>query len=125
MYAFRVTHRNHLCAVPLSVPGAPEMTRKTFLALAVMLGCVMPAHADDYNVQSLHSFCKSPKASVRDTFCLGYFAGEDLRACGHISYGAEVQAFMNWVEKHPEQRTSPREFGVVSALSEAWPCPKP
>jgi hypothetical protein len=41
---------------------------------------------------------------------------------GKASFGAMVQAFTNWAEKHPEEWTSSRQLGVMKALSETWPC---
>jgi hypothetical protein len=45
-----------------------------------------------------------------------------LTTCARsASFGAMIQVFINWAQKHPEQWSSPREFGVVQALKETWP----
>jgi hypothetical protein len=43
--------------------------------------------------------------------------------CGELTRGALVQTFVNWAEKHPEERGSSDHFGVLTALAEGWHCP--
>ncbi|SRR5579883_154794 len=39
--------------------------------------------------------------------------------------GAMAQMFVNFAESHPERWTEPAAVGVMIALRETWPCPKP
>jgi hypothetical protein len=95
------------------------------------------------NVQRLLNFCKAEEGDFRKVLCAGYISGVgdlmhingvvfrrardasvtlDDRMCAAPSRGAQVQAFVNWAEAHPQTWQSPSIFGVVTALSEAWPC---
>ncbi len=38
------------------------------------------------------------------------------------SYGAAVQIFANWAQKHPEKWSLDRMYGVIWALQEVYPC---
>ncbi len=51
-------------------------------------------------------------------------SSSDLRICSTeaIPYGAMVQTFRNWAEKHPEKWGARRYMGVMLALRETWPC---
>jgi hypothetical protein len=120
--------------------------QKTLLAFAVVIISLTKANADDQNVQGLYNLCKATTDHGRYAVCVGYISGIgdimqtngvmhpgaavdpaplDERLCGRPSYGAQVQAFMNWAEKHPQQWQAPRQLGVLSALSGTWPCPGP
>jgi len=53
--------------------------------------------------------------------------GDSTRALGICvdtpgSYGATVQTFKNWAQKHPEKWSLDRLYGVIWALQEAYPC---
>ncbi len=104
------------------------------------------------DVQDLPRMCKTPVGGAESTFCLAFIAGVAeqmiftgelaslhrkeggltderdrkllslLSACTSASFGAMVQAFTNWAERHPEEWTTCRQIGVVKALSERWPC---
>ena len=58
----------------------------------------------------------------------GFLDGDDrldmsfLSACTKASFGAMVQAFINWAEKHPEKWSTSRQLGVMASLRETWPC---
>jgi hypothetical protein len=39
-----------------------------------------------------------------------------------VSYGAYVQAFINWAEKHPESWGLRRWIGASMGLRATWPC---
>lgn len=45
-----------------------------------------------------------------------------LSFCGDPTYGAAVQAFINWAERNPDKWDYAQLMGVHSALSELWPC---
>jgi hypothetical protein len=49
-----------------------------------------------------------------------------LRAVGmcgdDVTYAAELQAFKNWANAHPEKRTEDMGAGVFEVLNTAWPC---
>jgi hypothetical protein len=94
----------------------------------------------DQTVQGLYMACKETNMDQFDRGrCLGFISGigdvmavigsgrHDLQLglCGPSptpTYGAMIQAFMNWAEKHPEQWNIAQEAGVVIALRETWPC---
>ena len=38
------------------------------------------------------------------------------------SYGAMIQAFVNWAEVHPEEWDTSADIGIIFALQEKWPC---
>lgn len=43
--------------------------------------------------------------------------------CGPpVSAGMLRQAFIDWVEAHPNERKTSMAVGVMSALQETWPC---
>ncbi len=41
---------------------------------------------------------------------------------GGQSNAALRQIFLNWAKAHPERWSEPDQVGVVTALSETWPC---
>jgi hypothetical protein len=126
------------------------MKRKYVVALSVLLGSATstdaPRAADtNQTIQGLQVQCKASTDSPDLLFCAGFISGigdlmrvngavinpfrkeadapiRDERMCGQPSYGAQMQAFVNWAEKHPQLWNMPRAFGVISALSESWPC---
>jgi hypothetical protein len=123
------------------------MKRINILILSVVLTIIIPTQApraDDpkLNIQELYSQCKGKLGSADSLFCIGFISGiGDLMlvnglgvkpfdnakyesSCGRPSYGAQVQAFVNWAEKHPDLWDGPRAIGVVEALRESWPCPQ-
>jgi hypothetical protein len=104
------------------------------------------------DVQQLYRQCKTPAKDVERTFCVAFISGvaeqmiatgklaakqreegnlandkdrallSFLSACPKASFGAMVQAFINWAERHPEEWSSPRQLGVMQVLRETWPC---
>jgi hypothetical protein len=110
------------------------------VAAAIFMG-LFPARAADphLTIQGLYDDCKN-YSSVQSSFCLGYISGigdamhfiegfrkkmpdvESFAMCGAPSYGAMVQAFINWAEKHPEDWMRSRVYGVMLALGQTWPC---
>jgi hypothetical protein len=98
------------------------------------------AHAEiNPTVQGLYDLCKAREESSEFLSCVAYIAGasDTLRLlanspemigfaiCGDATYGAMVQAYKNWAEKHPEYWSKNRLSGLIVALSQAWPCPAP
>jgi hypothetical protein len=93
-----------------------------------------------YDVQSLYRRCKMPEASPELGICIGFISGvgammntlgvvrhqvpgvANFAICGNPSYGAMVQAFLNWAEKNPREWGKKQEIGVATALGLAWPC---
>jgi len=119
------------------------------LVAAIVLISMGPANAADPsadNAMTVHRLlgdCKialgdNPAANPNANYCLGYVSavGDYLNAigisdansspsiCGNISYGAAIQAFVAWAEKHPEHWQEPQLYGVTLALRETWPCTK-
>jgi hypothetical protein len=91
------------------------------------------------SVQALYEACKSADSSGRQMYCIGYISamadhmwllGGDgstralLGTCTDtpVTYGAAVQTFKNWAQKHPEKWNVDRMYGVIWALQETWPC---
>ena len=96
-------------------------------------------------VQILLSLCDSPVGSAADMLCVGIVSGvadtmsfnglalkslppqsasliRRLSICGNTTHGAEIQAFKNWAQAHPEQWTIRGSAGVILALAQIWPC---
>jgi hypothetical protein len=103
------------------------------------------------SVQELYDWCKQPRDSVNFGYCLGFISGvgQMLLEIGpssglptpptwwmpptierrygmckenKVTFGAMVQAFLNWAEQNPRQWEKPALFGVAVALSLTWPC---
>jgi Rap1a immunity proteins len=110
-----------------------------------VLGLNNRAEAVDMDtVQALYGWCNDDREK---DICLGYISGvyDTMRLVGAASttefpgsiavrnamglcpnnsttYGAAMQVFKNWAERHPEMWSESRGFGVMLALHEAWPC---
>jgi hypothetical protein len=117
------------------------------VALAIVCSALVPSHARAYDtVQELLTQCQE-SATPRELTCLGFVAGvsETLKVIGHLmkeaspdqrrtlsvfatcgksTYGADVQAFINWAKSHPERWSGHPTLGVIDALQEKWPCHK-
>ena len=118
------------------------IVRACLIFTVMTLGLVSPGHAIDSSqtVQALYQFCKSPDDRSRYGLCLGFITGvgdtmqligvgveqqpdnAPFGICGKPSYGAMVQAFVNWAEQNPGESESNRIVGVISALRANWPC---
>jgi hypothetical protein len=113
---------------------------RSLLAAAILTFGVFSANADDRNVQWLYESCKM-QDSDRHGICVGYIAGigdlmhafgnysqsqdVNVRAfsiCGNASYGAMVQAFVDWAAANPQKWSENYLFGVAEALRVNWPC---
>lgn len=78
-------------------------------------------------VRALLRECASPMGA---SVCLGYISevANDIAAdglfCpgGPISYDSMIEAFMDWAMLHPERADFSRRTGVMTALTERWPC---
>ncbi|UVK44848.1 hypothetical protein BPNPMPFG_000313 [Mesorhizobium sp. AR07] len=96
------------------------------------------------NVQSLLGACKAGYGTFGNGYCLGYVGGfadamvdnelaakqAGLGRLGVIcvsdpspTYGAYVQAFVNWAQAHPANWQESKSNGVLEGLSQTWPCP--
>jgi len=121
-------------------------------SVCIALVCVISAQEAlaqeaKLDVQELYTQCKQPANSQAQIFCLGFISGiadlmqlngqrqKSLDAaqwsviagtafCAQSSYGAYVQVFVNWAQKHPEEWGERNFVGTVVALREAWPCPQ-
>src|SRR5262245_26641857 len=62
---------------------------------------------------------RSPKS---DDIAKAVFAPMSMCAPDRTTIGEWVQAFVNWTEKNPKERTQSKRYGVWIALREAWPC---
>src|SRR5262249_32448595 len=101
---------------------------------------VVSAADDMQDVQSLYSMCKNQDAPGFGV-CLGYISGvtemlQSMRVhnerhpetavpfalCDNPTYGAILQAFINWAEKNPQEWHQHRLAGVVMAIHQTWPC---
>ena len=118
------------------------------IVLAGMMVSAGVARGDDstYTVQKLLTDCNAPSGSPGHAFCTGFVSGvggvmsinsygishfkspqdsasvRALSTCGEATFGAEVQAFMNWAPKHPERWSEDAIIGVMRALRDTWPC---
>jgi len=117
---------------------------------AAMLSPTASALAQDktdimFSVQGLYQFCNAAPSSKEALMCITYVSGvmDIMQTAGLVdkgqrrdatqqflgicpqsfaSYGAGVQLFKNWAEKHPENWSMARAAGVAIALKEVWPC---
>jgi Rap1a immunity proteins len=115
---------------------------RSFIAAAILAFGLSSTTAAplDTTVQGLYRQCKSQAADpleskFQEALCATYIAGvgDTLQAqgaggakifsiCAKPSYGAMVQAFVNWAEANPREWGKNRLFGVIAALSKNWPC---
>jgi hypothetical protein len=106
-------------------------------ALGLLRPTVAGALGEFQSVQALLDMCKSSTASVQSAACVGYIAGigdmmqmlgvdkeQDgtFAICAKPSYGAMVQAYINWAEANPKEWGTNRLFGVMLALKQNWTC---
>ena len=84
---------------------------------------------DVFNVKTLHQACIAPKESQTFGRCFGYVQGVADAMMGktfclgdRVDYSALIQAYNNWAAAHPEKWTEFQIIGVMTALSEKWPC---
>ena len=104
-----------------------------------------PALAEG-NVQGLLESCISTTAPDGPPYCVGRVTGifkimalngiavtqhdggaKFLAICAKDSlplpsYAAQVQVFINWANKHPENWAMSDSEGVIRAMQEKWPC---
>lgn len=98
------------------------------------------AEESSTDVRKLLNWCKSSQGSADLDVYVGYITGvvdlmgmvgasgtndsKLLGTCGEkrLSYGASVQVFINWAERHPELATAPKVVGVAAAIREQSPC---
>jgi Rap1a immunity proteins len=89
------------------------------------------------SIQYLYEECTA-EGSGRQMFCNGFISATfdsmwllggsaSTRTLGicvdtPVTYGASVQVFKNWAQKHPEKWSIDRLYGVMWALQEAYPC---
>ena len=114
---------------------------KLTVAVAIFFWGCLSAQAEDkpdLSVQGLYQSCKENNPNVADrATCIGFVSGasEIMMAVGSHdpvlgmcpsepipTFGARLQVFLNWAEKHPEQWSKPGSLGVLLALRETWPC---
>jgi hypothetical protein len=124
-----------------------EIMRQLVFGMLLALSILAPgaARADNFTVQDLLQMCNNPEGSPHATYCLGYVGGlgdamagiggalssltqrdanflKGVSTCGATIRAAEVQAFKNWAQAHPEDWTKLAVEGVTVALRETWPC---
>lgn len=118
------------------------------IALSIALGIVglSPLHAQ--NVQEIRPGCRMASGGTGSSkligdaeFCLrlaagisavlamncwelenGFSPSSALTAGQPPSYGAAVQAFMNWSDKNPDKWGWHSSLGMAAAIREAFPC---
>jgi hypothetical protein len=116
--------------------------RAGLILAAMTIGLVSRGHAVDSSQtdQALYQLCKSPENSPPYGLCLGFISGVGdamqligvgverepetmpFAICEKPSYGAMVQAFINWAEQNPGKWESNRIVGAMTALRANWPC---
>lgn len=115
------------------------------LMLAAVVLCLCPvARADEYTVENLLKRCEVGSSDYG--YCEGLFVAASyvmgtnggftalhliprdvtlLSLCsnGHMpTIGAQIQAFKNWANAHPESWGITDVIGVGAALHQTWPC---
>jgi len=125
-----------------------SMRATHLLGIAALLLAAFPIPCKSVELETtigqLYQLCKSESPENR-SFCSGFIAGvsrmmitnqfiaqrmksaEDqnvvweLSMCDQVPYADEVQAFVSWAEKHPENGTQ-AAVAAFMALHERWPC---
>jgi hypothetical protein len=112
------------------------------IALALIASPLLPdrAFADDNNfpnVQKTREWCQDKNNAWGHGYCTGLVSGmmmmmglngtagtspASMCASPSTPFGAGVQAFLNWADKHPEHWGDPGAAGVMLALMDLWPC---
>lgn len=113
---------------------------KSILASVLVLHSATPVGADTTDlktVQALYQQCKMPLGTTERSECLidvsaiadivveiGDSGAKEKHAfaCNIPSYGAAIQAFINWAERNPQSWGLPPALGTMIAITEAWPC---
>ena len=107
-------------------------TNPPFASLAN--GCSQPdAHHAGPLGSAVDMLCIGIVSGVADTMSFNGLALKSLplqsaslirpfSICGNTTHGAEIQAFKNWAQAHPEQWTIRGSAGVILALAQLWPC---
>jgi hypothetical protein len=114
-----------------------------------ILSVSLHSHAIADDIQKFLSECNNSRLASDLSYCIGRIGGvagfmsyngylltgtdsEALRrtsSCPNTNpaptYGADVQVFKNWAEKHPEFWSAPDILGIVASIREKWPCQKP
>jgi hypothetical protein len=134
-----ITHmRKSSLVTTLAIAGIA--TASTCLAAdsGVLDLAALQANDPHKSIQFLYAACTAADPQ-RQMFCLGFIGamsehmwllGGDhsttrgLAICANspVSYGAAVQTFKNWAEKHTEAWSLDMMYGVILALQETWPC---
>jgi hypothetical protein len=111
-------------------------------ALAAGLSVASAQNTGPQNTQELYGMCRNERNLANQGLCLGYVSGigdmmtvlgiynkqKQIKGlvpwsmCGQQSYGAMMQAFVNWAQAHPEAWSENQAYGVMRALHEKWPC---
>ncbi|UVK43258.1 hypothetical protein BPNPMPFG_005036 [Mesorhizobium sp. AR07] len=123
------------------------MKRSLIGLIALMMSPLFAPQANaerTSNVQTLLAACTEDSRSFDFTYCLGYVGGtaDTMAVNGWAAkkagtpatlgmtcisspaptYGAYVQAFVNWAQAHPKNWQESLGYGVMEALSQTWPC---
>ena len=122
-----------IAAMAAMVPGSPSLAADGGTSNLATLRATEPARS----IQYLYEECTA-ESSGRQLFCDGFISATfdsmwllggsaSTRTLGicvdtPVTYGASVQVFKNWAQKHPEKWSIDRLYGVMWALQEAYPC---
>src|SRR5579859_2770914 len=123
-----------LIAIPASAaeaPKAPAPTVQEFLDV-----CKAAFKDQPTDLEQVQNFqCISYVGATRDMLQLNGTILKSAKSsevkdalrpfalCGSPTYGAAVKIFTNWANAHPEQWDKKQLFGVITALTEKFPCP--
>lgn len=121
-----------------------KSARYRALAVSFLLIGTGDSFAQFKNVQAQLNECKDTESGLY-AVCLGEIAGISsvmllnagiLKGAGigktkvpvmctvgqSPSYGAMIQVFINWAERHPEHWDMSPQIGIMLALEDTWPC---
>jgi Rap1a immunity proteins len=119
------------------------MASRVLVGAMLLIFSLVPTNAENptHDVQELYTFCRASMSSAEYGICLGYVSGvvdmlqllhihkqshpEDtnpFEICESPSYGAVVQAYMNWAQNNPKEWSHHRVVGLLAAIVENWPC---
>ena len=108
---------------------------KRLFIVVLLVGLASPAWASPENVQYYLQVLENPK-NPDYSYAMGTVAGITFMlrfngvmknvpsACtpDKTTHGQKAQVFINWAKANPKEWTGHGHIGMMTAVSEAWPC---
>jgi hypothetical protein len=106
--------------------------RKLIIAALVMFVFVSPEvnAVTPLTVEQVRSYCMERRGTAGEAVCLGMVDGvsntllayRQICGKGYISNPQSIQIFLNWANANPTKWQIVGAYGVIHALTEAFPC---